>query len=146
MNRFGVRIVIKNRAVFIPAQSADADHGGFVVLGVVPRPLGIDDAGGDFEAGASVEYAGVAFVDESVLAEGIAQQLEGDAVGGAGGGVAVVEAAFRTSGGLRVVHLHAAHAVGCDLFPHLEEVRLELLVGLIEGDVGLAAQFLFCKS
>ena len=60
--------------------------------GIVPDPLEIDDAGGDVERGGAV-FAEVAFMNEGILAEALAGELEHLAVGGGGGVGFVVEAA-----------------------------------------------------
>ena len=76
------------------------------------------------------------------LPEGLAQQGKGPAVGAVGGGVAVVEAAFGTPGGGRVIDLHPANAVFPQLAPGLDEVLREFLVGVVVGHVRLMVRML----
>ena len=73
MNSLGVWEIVKHRAVFIPTQTTDGHHGRHKFIGIRPVALGIDQTGGDIQAGA-LRFAEIAFVQKSIRPESLAGQ------------------------------------------------------------------------
>ena len=128
----GIRVIVEYRAVFIPTQTANCDHGWHKFIGIRPVALGIDQARRNVQAG-SAGFPQIPFVQQGIRTEPLTGKPEHFAVGEGRGGVAVFKSPFGTPSGFRIVKLDPLHAVLAQSGPDLGHVLLEIRIGIIKA-------------